>query len=106
MPDLPPGLPQDGEPLLVSHALVMTGLCASRSEALRLIKAGGAWKNNAKVTPPDELIFASDLYHGQYLILRRGKRYPAVVKFADEPGEDWWVEWAQVTYPPKIEIRS
>jgi tyrosyl-tRNA synthetase len=101
-----PSWMKDGEPLTVSLLLIVTGLCRSHSEALRLIREGGAYLNNVKVTPPDELIFASDLYHGQYMMLRRGKRYPAVVKFADEPGEDWWVEWAQVTYPPKIEIRS
>jgi len=101
----PPLSPRDGDPLTVSHLLVMTGLCASRSEALRLIRSGGAWKNNRQVTPPDELVWESDLYHGQYMMLRKGRRYPAVVKFNDEAAQDWAVEWVQVTLPPRIEIR-
>lgn len=100
----PPSSPQDSEPLLVSNLLVAAGLCASRSEALRLIKSGGAYKNNMKVAPPDELIFASDLHHGQYMLLRKGKRHPAVVEFAGEPGGGE-VEWVEAMYPPRIEIR-
>lgn len=98
---------RDGDPLTVSLALVMAGLCASRSEAMRLIRAGGAYKNNAKVTPPDELIFASDLFHGRWMLLRKGKRHPAVVEFfTDDPDSDWGVEWSEVTLPPEIEIRQ
>lgn len=82
---------REGEPLLVSHLLASTGLAASLSEARRLISSGGIWKNNVKVTPPDELILASDLFHDRFLLLRRGKRYPAVVEFTD--GEEW--EWQE-----------
>ena len=95
---VPPAFVKDGDPLTVSLALVMTGLCKSRSEALRLIREGGAYLNNRKLTPPDELIFASDLFHGRYAILRRGKRNVAAVEFADDDDAEWHAEWSGFTY--------
>jgi tyrosyl-tRNA synthetase len=100
------GAAADGCPLTVSLALVMTGLCRSRSEALRLIREGGAYKNNERVTPPDELVYEEDLFYGQYMLLRKGKRFPAVVEFTAGDGGYWHVEWVEVSYPPRIEIRQ
>jgi len=58
----------------VVDLLVATGLCSSRSEARRAIEQGGAYLNNRKVTDPDAVPADADLLHGQWLVLRRGKR--------------------------------
>lgn len=87
---------KDGDPLLVSHLLVLTGLCRSRSEALRLIRAGGAYLNNRQLTPPDELVFDYDLLRGKYLFLRRGKRNVAAVELIADPvaEQGYWFEYS------------
>lgn len=88
---------KDGSPILVSHLFVLTGLCSSRGEALRLIKEGGAYLNNRKLTPPDELVFDYDLLHGQWVILRKGKKHVAAVEFTVDPVPDergWWLDWS------------
>ncbi|WP_406295468.1 tyrosine--tRNA ligase [Embleya sp. NBC_00888] len=58
----------------VIDALVATGLAPSKGGARRTIKEGGAYLNNAKVTDEDAVITASDLLHGRWALLRRGKR--------------------------------
>ncbi|MEU9129795.1 tyrosine--tRNA ligase [Kitasatospora sp. NPDC048540] len=62
--------------------LVETGLAPSRSAARRTIKEGGAYLNNAKVTDEEATAAASDLLHGRWLVLRRGKRNLAAVELA------------------------
>jgi tyrosyl-tRNA synthetase len=47
---------------------------ASKSEARRTITQGGAYVNNVKVTDDTAVPNPSDLLHGRYLVLRRGKR--------------------------------
>lgn len=54
--------------------LAASGLCKSKSEARRAIAQGGAYLNNAKVESEDAAPAASDLLHGRFLVLRRGKR--------------------------------
>jgi tyrosyl-tRNA synthetase len=49
-------------------------IVASKSAARRAIAEGGAYLNNEKVTAEDAVPAESDLLHGRYLILRRGKR--------------------------------
>ncbi|MFI6587655.1 tyrosine--tRNA ligase [Embleya sp. NPDC050493] len=58
----------------VVDALVATGLAPSKGAARRTIKEGGAYLNNAKVTDEDAVIAATDLLHGRWALLRRGKR--------------------------------
>ena len=58
----------------VVDLLVATGLCASRGEARRAVEQGGAYVNNVRVADPDLVPTASDLLHGRYVVLRRGKR--------------------------------
>ncbi len=50
------------------------GLSASLSEARRAVNEGGAYLNNVKVTTPDAVPGPTDLLHGRWLVLRRGKR--------------------------------
>lgn len=60
--------------------LVAAGLAPSRSAARRTINEGGAYLNNAKVTAEDLVPAGSDLLHGRWLVLRRGKRNIAAVE--------------------------
>lgn len=50
-----------------------TGLCASRSDARRLVREGGAYLNNHKVDEYDAVPGDSDLLYSRWLVLRRGK---------------------------------
>jgi tyrosyl-tRNA synthetase len=58
----------------VSELMARTGIVASRSAARRAIAEGGAYLNNRKVTDSSEVPASSDLLHGKFLVLRRGKR--------------------------------
>jgi tyrosyl-tRNA synthetase len=58
----------------VADLLAETGLCKSKSEARRTIAQGGAYVNNQKVEAEDAVPAGSDLLHGRFLVLRRGKR--------------------------------
>jgi tyrosyl-tRNA synthetase len=58
----------------VADLMAASGIVASKSAARRAITEGGAYLNNAKVTAEDAVPAESDLLHGRYLILRRGKR--------------------------------
>jgi tyrosyl-tRNA synthetase len=49
-------------------------LVSSKSEARRTIAQGGAYLNNVKVTDEAAVPEQSDLLHGRFLVLRRGKR--------------------------------
>jgi tyrosyl-tRNA synthetase len=63
-----------GELPLVADLLVASGLCKSKSDARRTIEQGGAYVNNLKVESADAAPAETDLLHGRYLVLRRGKR--------------------------------
>jgi len=54
--------------------LAESGLVASKSEARRAIKEGGAYLNNVKITDEAFAPTADDLLHGRFLVLRRGKK--------------------------------
>ncbi|WP_329180186.1 tyrosine--tRNA ligase [Streptomyces sp. NBC_01477] len=58
----------------VADLLALVDLVPSKSAARRTIKEGGAYLNNAKVTSEDEVPSSTDLIHGRWLVLRRGKR--------------------------------
>lgn len=58
----------------VTDALTATGLVASRSEARRAVADGGAYVNNQRVDDPDQLLSDTQLLHGSWAVLRRGKR--------------------------------
>ena len=59
--------------------LVATGLSESKSAARRTVKEGGGSLNNQKVTEGDAALDASDLLHGRFALLRRGKKNLAAV---------------------------
>ena len=62
--------------------LTETGLSASKSEARRTLKEGGAAINNVKVQGEDAALSESDLLLGKYAVVRRGKKNMAVVEVA------------------------
>ncbi len=58
----------------VVDLLATSGLVASKSEARRTVAQGGAYLNNVKITDDTATPEQSDLLHGRFLVLRRGKR--------------------------------
>jgi tyrosyl-tRNA synthetase len=67
----------------VVDLFVQTGLAPSRSAARRAITEGGAYLNNRKVTDENAVPQVSDLLHGRWLVLRRGKRNLAGVEMTE-----------------------
>jgi tyrosyl-tRNA synthetase len=63
----------------VIDLLVATGLAGSRGAARRTLAEGGGYLNNVRVSDPDAVADPSDLLHGRWLVLRRGKRNLAAV---------------------------
>ena len=64
----------------VVDLLTATGIAASKSAARRAIAAGGAYLNNQRVLAEDAQPGQSDLVHGRFLVVRRGKRTVAGVE--------------------------
>jgi tyrosyl-tRNA synthetase len=58
----------------VADLMAAAGIAPSKSAARRAIAEGGAYLNNLKVTEQDAVPQPSDLLHGRFLVLRRGKR--------------------------------
>lgn len=71
-----------GAPSTIVDLLVSTGLCESRGAARRAVSEGGAYVNNERVSDPDWGPTESDLLHGTWLVLRRGKKSFAGVRKA------------------------
>jgi tyrosyl-tRNA synthetase len=63
----------------VDVLLVAAGLARSNGEARRAIAQGGAYVNNRKVDDEEAVLGESDLLHGRFAVLRRGKRTLAAV---------------------------
>jgi tyrosyl-tRNA synthetase len=60
--------------------IVATGLVESKSAARRIVKEGGAYLNNMKISGEDFAPDSKDLLHGRFLVLRKGKRDLAAVE--------------------------
>jgi tyrosyl-tRNA synthetase len=58
----------------VIDVLIATALVDSRSAARRAVVEGGVYINNTKVIDPDATLKSADLLHGQWVVIRRGKR--------------------------------
>ena len=58
----------------VVDALVASGLAKGKGDARRVIKEGGAYLNNERVTDDSQLASAEELLHGRWWLLRRGKK--------------------------------
>jgi tyrosyl-tRNA synthetase len=73
-------LPRSGGLPAVVDLLVATGLAASKGDARRTVREGGAYLNNQRVEDPDRIPAETDLLAGSWLVLRRGKKNLAGVE--------------------------
>jgi len=62
--------------------LAATGVVDSKSAARRIVKEGGAYLNNEKISGEDFRPAISDFLCGKYAVLRKGKRDLAAVELA------------------------
>jgi len=63
------------------ETLCETGLCSSRGEAKKLIKAGGVYINNTKVNDINQNLTPESLASESILVLRTGKKKYFLLKF-------------------------
>jgi tyrosyl-tRNA synthetase len=68
--------------LSVVEVLERSGVVSSKGAARRAIAEGGAYLNNRRVEDPDTTLQESDLLHGRYVILRRGRKTVGAVTIA------------------------
>lgn len=61
--------------------LVGAGLATSRGDARRSVKEGGVYVNNVRVEDEEWVPSPAELLHGSWLVLRKGKKNFAGVKF-------------------------
>ena len=64
----------DGKLPTLDELLVRCGLAPSKKAARRTIAEGGAYVNNIRVDQEDFLVPVSELLHGQWVVLRRGRK--------------------------------
>ena len=76
---LPKARLEEGLPLI--DALVEAGLCQSKGEARRTIQQGGAYVNNVRRTDLETILRPSDLASESMLVLRKGKKKYALLRF-------------------------
>lgn len=69
-----------GEQPTIVDLLVSSGLCESKGAARRVLKEGGASVNNRKIAEEDWRPEATDFLHGEWLVVRRGKKNMAGVR--------------------------
>jgi tyrosyl-tRNA synthetase len=62
--------------------VVKAGLAPSKSEARRLVQAGGVYVNNRRVTDPQEPVRLEQAIGGRFLILRKGQRQNHLVRLS------------------------
>ena len=62
------------EGLLAIDAFAQSGLCDSKSAARRLVKEGGAYVNNERLTDESAILQKNQLIRGNLILLRKGKR--------------------------------
>jgi tyrosyl-tRNA synthetase len=60
--------------------LTATGVVDSKSAARRIVKEGGAYLNNEKISGEDFIPAKDAALYGRFLILRKGKRDLAAVE--------------------------
>ena len=66
----------------VAEILERSGVVPSKGAARRAIAEGGAYLNNRRVTDADLALQESDLLHGRYVIVRRGRKTVGAVTIA------------------------
>jgi tyrosyl-tRNA synthetase len=71
----------DGEGYWIVDALQASGLVASGGEARRAIKDGGVYLNNIRVADEKQRLTDADLASESVMVLRKGKRNYALLRF-------------------------
>jgi tyrosyl-tRNA synthetase len=71
-----------GEGLAVVELLASSGLTMSKGEATRLIRGGGVYVNNRRITDERARLRSSDAIDGRLFVLRKGAKLNHVVKIA------------------------
>ncbi|MFC5052242.1 tyrosine--tRNA ligase [Saccharothrix xinjiangensis] len=80
MAEVPTGEVRLADEPTVVDLLVTSGLADSKGAARRTVKEGGAYVNNAKVADEEWRPAKEDLLHGEWLVVRRGKRNTAGIR--------------------------
>jgi tyrosyl-tRNA synthetase len=78
-------LPGDGMPLV--EMLTATRLAPSKSEAVRLLKSGGVYVNNARAKDERVRLTAADAIGGEVFVLRKGRKDQHLVRIRSVPRE-------------------
>ena len=79
--ELPRATIKKGDPFPTWVDLISSsGVVESKSAARRVVKEGGAYLNNEKISGEDFAPSQSDLLHGRFMVLRKGKRDLAAVE--------------------------
>jgi tyrosyl-tRNA synthetase len=76
--ELPTAEVRIGDPVV--DVLAATGIVPSKGAARRAIAEGGGYLNNRKLTDDAETLGADDVLHGQWVLVRRGKRTLAAAR--------------------------
>ncbi|HEY2433648.1 MAG TPA: tyrosine--tRNA ligase [Vicinamibacterales bacterium] len=71
-------LPAEGSTAV--ELLTTTGLAPSRSEAMRLVKGGGVYVNNARVADEKARFTGADAIGGEIFVLRKGRKDQHIVR--------------------------
>ena len=71
-----------GDGVTVVDLLASSGLTASKGEATRLIRGGGVYVNNRRITDEKARLSSADAIEGRLFVLRKGAKQNHVVKIA------------------------
>ena len=71
-----------GDGVAVVELLASSGLTSSKGEATRLIRGGGVYVNNRRITDERARLRPSDAIDGRLFVLRKGAKQNHVVKIA------------------------
>jgi len=82
MAEAPTGAVRLADEPTILDLLVTSGLTPSRGAARRAVNEGGAYVNNARIADEEWRPALTDLLHGRWLVVRRGKRATAGVEVA------------------------
>ncbi|MEM9586848.1 MAG: tyrosine--tRNA ligase [Planctomycetota bacterium] len=72
-----------GDGYWIVEALQTAGLCQSSGDARRAVKEGGVYVNNQRISDQQLRLTAADLASETVIVLRRGKRKYALLKFSN-----------------------
>ena len=73
----------NGDGLWIVEAMQLAGLAKSGGDARRAIKDGGAYVNNQRVSDMDLKLTEADLASESVMVLRKGKRNYALLRFGN-----------------------